>query len=209
MEGFDDYLNLNDILACSVRVPCKLKCSLRNLGSVIPANEEPDIPANTLMDMPLWLVKDLTRREGILELECPKYYKKTYREIQIADPRVLNLHKMGPNFYFVGLKFSTFKTPDSREILATLYLVCLIFIQVLRLRLKSILDHSQSTQDSEDKSYVIILDDTERYLYKLFNDQNRVFLEWQHKPKSEIKTSINVQKMRKRKQFMADNSILD
>ncbi|KAF0985936.1 hypothetical protein HZS_5254 [Henneguya salminicola] len=144
------------------------------------------------IDFPLWLVKDLARRKNIISFECPKYYKKTYRDIQDADPRVLNLHKMGPYFYLVGLKFSQINTQDSAIIIESIF-------RVLRIRLKKILDYSTHSLQIEEKEYLRTLDQTELFLFLISNNQNKKFQDWQYKPMFDVKTSILVEKNKKRK----------
>ncbi|KAF1742637.1 hypothetical protein MXB_5109 [Myxobolus squamalis] len=96
MEHIDDYFDLHDILASTCRISCKLECSIQNVGSIVSGNSSQHLPSGSNIDLPLWLVKDLSRRENIIKFDCPKYFKKSYREIQDADPKVLNLRKMGP-----------------------------------------------------------------------------------------------------------------
>lgn len=123
MEQIDDYFSLNDILASCLKVPCKVMCSLQNIGAIIPGNPGKNIPTNSTVELPLWIVKDLARREGIIEFECPKYYKKAYRDIHDASATVLNLHKMGPYFYMDGIKFSKIRSQEAFAIYSCIHKV--------------------------------------------------------------------------------------
>ena len=37
-----------------------------------------------------------------MTMQLPKFYKESYREILLADPNIVNLHKLGPNYFEFG-----------------------------------------------------------------------------------------------------------
>ena len=52
-----------------------------------------------------------------MSMQLPKAYKETYREIMLADPNVVNLHKLGWLYVYIdpGLGSRMFLAPWSRS----------------------------------------------------------------------------------------------
>lgn len=59
--------------------------------------------AKTQLELPLWLVLELTKgRQPVVKAELPKIFRETYREILKADANAVDLHKFSLNFYEFG-----------------------------------------------------------------------------------------------------------
>lgn len=76
--------------------------------------------ARTILDLPLWMARDQTAREGIT-VRLPKAFQQEARRILNADPAVVDLGKesagkgrlrFSDNFYSLGLYLLPL-TPDS------------------------------------------------------------------------------------------------
>lgn len=59
--------------------------------------------AGTNVEIPLWLAESLyARRPPLVNVELPKTYKDSYREIFNADACTVDMHKLGPHFFELG-----------------------------------------------------------------------------------------------------------
>lgn len=74
----------------------------------------------TKMELPLWLSKGLyDRKRRVLSVELPKMYREGWRTVFNADPKVVDLHKMGPYYYGLGSQMLHFDSPENPEIAQT------------------------------------------------------------------------------------------
>lgn len=75
----------------------------------------------TKMELPLWLSKGLyEKKRRVLSVELPKVYREGWRTVFNADPKVVDLHKMGPYYYGLGSQMLHFDSPENPEIAQTL-----------------------------------------------------------------------------------------
>lgn len=73
------------------------------------------------MELPLWLSKGLyERKRKVLSVELPKVFKEGWRTVFMADPNVVDLHKMGPYYYGLGSQMLHFDNPENPDIAKTL-----------------------------------------------------------------------------------------
>lgn len=73
------------------------------LGFLDPSAAEDDLKADTNTEIPIWLAESLyTRTPPLVNVELPKTYKESYREILNADACTVDLHKLGQYFYELG-----------------------------------------------------------------------------------------------------------
>ena len=63
-----------------------------------------DLARGTKLELPYWQVEGLRgpQARNYVTADLPKFYKEVYREIMSADPDVVDLQKMGPNYYEFG-----------------------------------------------------------------------------------------------------------
>lgn len=101
----NNYFSLEDILASQERVPITTKQDLPQLGFLDPQShyqiDPTNLAAGTTLELPLWMVKDLKAR-GRAQVELPKTWSLSQRQIIHADPNVVDLHRLGPHFYQTG-----------------------------------------------------------------------------------------------------------
>ena len=65
------------------------------------------------LDLPFWLVRAIFNEKfKFATIDIPKWYKTFHHEIIMADPNVVDLRKMGPNFYDFGLLLTTLLDAD-------------------------------------------------------------------------------------------------
>ncbi|VDN14481.1 unnamed protein product [Dibothriocephalus latus] len=135
------YLSVDDILATSERMPCRLRSSIPKLAPLLlgacctqqprgsrgtsdDLNDEEDIdldvPAGTKVDLPLWLVFSVgSSRRQLLALDLPIIYREGYREVFSADPWVVDLRKKGPYFYSIGCHLLSLSNPELLSVITT------------------------------------------------------------------------------------------
>lgn len=132
-----NYYSLDDILATQERVPCKVALTIQKMGKYIfrlclkylcnfdilghlnPSAAERDLQPGTSLELPLWLVSELSQsRAPLVNPELPKIYREAYREILKADACAVDLHKFSLFFYELGSHIKRFdKKQDVHETL--------------------------------------------------------------------------------------------
>lgn len=65
----------------------------------------PQLEAQAKLDLPLWLVESLAKREHV-DIELPKFYGVTYRQALRADAAHLNLASQSDFYFDVGVQLS-------------------------------------------------------------------------------------------------------
>ena len=63
------------------------------------------------IDLPMWLAM---RMNEFVKHEIPKQYRTRFQNILNADPEVVNLHKMGPKYYGMGLQVNFTKRSENQ-----------------------------------------------------------------------------------------------
>ncbi|XP_038211345.1 DNA replication complex GINS protein PSF3 [Zerene cesonia] len=132
-----NYLSITDILVSNEKVPCKFLHDLPKMGFLDPSCTEEDLKAGTNLEIPLWLAESLSsRRPPLANVDLPKVYKETYREIFNADACTVDLHKLSQYFYELGCYIA--KHDIKGEVASTL-------VNTFRQRFRMILSASVST----------------------------------------------------------------
>ena len=101
----DNYFSLEDIVASQERVPITIQQDLPQLGFLDPSSihqaDPTNLTAGSKLELPLWMAKALRGRRRI-QVELPKTWSSSQRQIMNADPTVVDLHKFGPHYYEFG-----------------------------------------------------------------------------------------------------------
>ncbi|CAG4947559.1 unnamed protein product [Colias eurytheme] len=107
------------------------------MGFLDPSCTDEDLKAGTNLEIPLWLAESLSsRRPPLCNVDLPKVYKETYREIFNADACTVDLHKLSQYFYELGCYIA--KHDIKGEVASTL-------VNTFRQRFRMILSASVST----------------------------------------------------------------
>jgi len=102
-EGFD-YYNIESILSEEEYVPCVLRHGCTGVGRILdPGSDLEDIAPETRVDMPLWMVQVMAKRQ-LVQVELPVYFKDHMRRKLRAGPGCENLRVRCMNFYTVAHK---------------------------------------------------------------------------------------------------------
>lgn len=102
-EGFD-YYDIDSIMSEEIQVPCELTHGCTGVGRVLdPGSDLEDLPANSVVDLPLWMVGTMAKRQ-LLKVELPIFLKGHMRRKLRAGPGCENLKVRCSHFYTVAHK---------------------------------------------------------------------------------------------------------
>ncbi|XP_050305991.1 DNA replication complex GINS protein PSF3 [Anthonomus grandis grandis] len=189
-----NYYSIEDILATQERTPCKFLQEVPRMGKLNPSTEEKDLKAGTELELPIWLVSEIsTGRQPVVAPELPKIYKEAYREILKADASAVDLHKFNLYFYEFGSKIKHFdKKGDVHDILLHTFIT----------RFRLIMDLAHNTES--DPTIQQKLDMLERKLFKEANVAKTKLNTWLLESGVELKAGNMVTNHRKRKRVDDD-----
>ncbi|XP_035718146.1 DNA replication complex GINS protein PSF3-like isoform X2 [Vespa mandarinia] len=133
-----DYFSINDILATEERILCTIDVTLPGLGFLDISNDSDDLKQGTKLEFPVWLTHPLNIIQGsLINIELPKVYKDSYREILQADACAVSLSKWNPHFYEVGMYLRTFNIRESEKLTENL-------LETFKCRFRLIMDWAQN-----------------------------------------------------------------
>lgn len=102
-EGFD-YYDIDSIMSEENIVPCVLRHGCTGVGKVLdPGADLDDLAAGTKVELPLWMVQVMARRQ-LLHVHLPLYFKDHMRRKIRAGPGCENLRVRCNHFYTVAHK---------------------------------------------------------------------------------------------------------
>lgn len=189
----DSYFSIDDILASQQKVPVQFDLPVYRLGFLNPSANEEHLEAGLKMELPFWLAKVLgSRVRQIVSVELPKQYKCGQRDILTADANVVDLYKLGPYYYSMGMKLLCFDHLERRELSKSL-------LETFLNRFRQIMDHSQNAFESDMYTLTCKLDETERVLFKEGQEATNQLKQWEKGSSHKISSSLVLQANRKRK----------
>jgi len=102
----DEYaLDIDHILAEEESIPSTFAIRSTNLGYLDPSSGEDDLPANSKIDLPLWLARDLYEKNMVIP-ELPRHFSHKFREEIWAGPGSVNLRSQSKYYYLTGKHLS-------------------------------------------------------------------------------------------------------
>ncbi|CAG2181498.1 unnamed protein product, partial [Oppiella nova] len=115
-----NYLDIDDIMANSQRVVTTFLQRVPGVGPVLDPNTDlPDVKVGAKLELPLWLAREL-HSESLVDVQAPKGFNRTYREILEADANCVDLHKLCPNYYRLGGHLARMALDESQDIATSL-----------------------------------------------------------------------------------------
>ena len=163
------------------------------LGYLNPNSNEEHLQVGTKSDLPFWLAKVLcSRRRQIVSVELPKAYREAQRDILSADANVVDLYKMGPYYYSLGVKLLYFDHIERGDLSKSL-------LETFLNRFRRIMDSSQNAFKEDTTPLTSKLDETERKLFQVGQKAVEEFEKWERQQSHKITTSSTIQGSRKRK----------
>ncbi|KAM6946100.1 DNA replication complex GINS protein PSF3 [Aplochiton taeniatus] len=192
--GMDEnFFSLDDILLSHERLSSRTECTFPRLGFLEKSSDSHDIPEGTKMELPLWMSKGLyERKRRVVSVELPKVYKEGWRTVFSADPKVVDLQKMGPYYYGLGSQMLHFDSPENTEIAQAL-------LQTFIGRFRRTMDSSQNAYNEDTSALVERLDCLERNLFRAGQSGLNSFQSWERGQASQLTASNLVLNYRKRK----------
>lgn len=189
----EDYFSIDDILACHQRVPCQFELPVYRLGFLNPNSNDEHLQVGTKMEVPLWLARMLcSRRRQIVNVGLPKAYREAQRDILSADANVVDLYKLGPYYYSMGVKLLRFEHFERADLSKSL-------LETFLNRFRWIMDSSQNAFQSDTTSLMSRLDEKERELFRTGQRAVQDMEKWERGESHKIMSSSVVQNRRKRK----------
>lgn len=193
LPSADSYFSIDDILASQQKVPVKFEVPVYRLGFLNPSADEEHLKTGLKIELPFWLTKVLgSKSRQIVSTELPKQYRKNQRDILNADANVVDLYKMGPYFYNMGVKILCFEHLETKEVSKTL-------LETFLNRFRQIMDNSQNADNADTYTLTSKLDETERALFALGQQATRQMEQWEKGSSHKITSSLVLQNSRKRK----------
>jgi GINS complex subunit 3 len=70
------YLDIDKVISEEERIPCFFQSDAKNLGHLDIGNTDEDLPENSKIELPLWLVTVLSKK-NMVRMELPKVGDQT------------------------------------------------------------------------------------------------------------------------------------
>ena len=195
-----DYLSCEDVSAQSQRVTCCFLRSVRGIGFVDASCESTDVAAGAKLELPLWLARVFAARK-VVEIELPKGYSETYREILQADASVVDLHKLGPDYYKFAQHLLSLGVKDGADIAKSL-------VSAFHQRFHHILDFSMnSSLDTkvEMLKFQAQLDNSELDLLVSGCKEADSYRQWESRTCDKVIANDMVSTLNKKKKVLLDD----
>ena len=189
----EDFFSIDDILTCQQRVPCQFELPVYRLGFLNPNSSDEHLQVGTKMELPLWLARVLcSRRRQIISVGLPRAYREFQRDILSADANVVDLYKLGPYYYSLGVKLLCFEHLERADLSKSL-------LETFLNRFRWIMDSSQNAFQSDTTPMMSKLDETERQLFRTGQRAVQDMERWEKGQSHKIVSSSVVQNRRKRR----------
>lgn len=215
-----NYLDLEDIQVNIKSVPIKFLLDIPNLEFLTSGSRDEVVPGYETQ-LPFWMAKVLYTH-SMIDIELPRQYNQASREVIEADPDVVDLHRMGPNFYQLGRLLLSLRREKGNNLPAFLedgqrnkfrreegemmderLEIATCLINTFHHRRKMILEHSINPlkiESTRAKQFEQRLDDLEKKLYRYGDRQLNDWIKWNDRNSDRVTSSeiaIRVSKRRK------------
>ena len=189
----EDFFSIEDILSCQQRLPCQFELPVYRLGFLNPNSSDEHLQVGTKLELPLWLARVLcSRRRQIVSVGLPRAYREQQRDILSADANVVDLYKLGPYYYAMGVKLLCFEHLERADLSKSL-------LETFLNRFRWIMDSSQNAFQSDTTPMMSKLDESERELFRTGQRAVQDMERWEKGESHRIVSSSVVQNRRKRK----------
>ncbi|CAH8618003.1 unnamed protein product [Heterobilharzia americana] len=181
------YLNIDDILASSERMSCRVRVALPSLAPLLLSDVKDktygessndicrasdEVPAGKRIELPVWLAIAIgSGRRQILNIELPPIYRDAFTEVFEADPCVVDLKRKGSMYYILLCNLLTSGHAKISQIVAT-------GTKVFQTRLKMIMDASLNACRQDTLSNTSKFDNLEMALFRIGQIERLQFERW-------------------------------
>ncbi|KAI8061793.1 hypothetical protein BC940DRAFT_309771 [Gongronella butleri] len=156
----NEYYDIDSILADYTKIPCIFQ---HTIGSQVNlTGDETAVPQGSRLEIPFWLAKAMVNltledQQALIQMELPKAFGSRVRNALDASPSSVDYRLLCPFYYIFGHKL--LKLVDLPE-LAT------VLESSFKIRLRGIMNFSQSGSNSMGQDFLQRLDETEKELFK-------------------------------------------
>jgi GINS complex subunit 3 len=162
------YYDLNDILVEDEVVSTVFHHKANGVGNLDPGSEDDNVEKGAVVELPLWLAQDLSRRKIIQVNLPPCFGAKVRKEVQ-ADPACVNLRSKCPYFYEMGCKLADITGDPS---------LGGFLLSTLRGRYRDILCKALTSTITSTPKFMTLLTQEETHLFEAGRDSMRTFQKW-------------------------------
>ncbi|KAI9907670.1 hypothetical protein PsorP6_004640 [Peronosclerospora sorghi] len=191
------YLDIDDILAGEERLKCTFQTDVLDCGYLDPSCRDSDLPINSVVELPLWLVTTLAGR-GDVTVEPPQYLTKRFRRMLKAGPSSVNLREFSTYVLAVGSQIlPCVKVEEQAEI-----------DEILRLcfggeRYRDILNNAMNALDEDTTEFTRKLTEDGKKLFEAGIRDAKDFAQWKGRNAETIKAAAVVERSLKKRKFCA------
>lgn len=177
-----NYYDINDILGEEERVPIVFDTPALDIGYLVEGTQGDDVEMGTKVELPYWLAEHLAAKK-CASFETPLYYNLKFRNSIMADTENADLRNFCQVYYHLGMRIAPWLADgndrDERELADDL-------VGIMTKRFRSIMDHSQNSQNVDNTDFTNRLSGTELQLYWEGYASAGDFLKWKHSQKQHI-----------------------
>ncbi|KAI8332279.1 DNA replication complex GINS protein psf3 [Chlamydoabsidia padenii] len=171
----DEYYSIDSILAEHTKIPCIFQQSID--AEVNLTGDETDVPQGSRIELPFWLAKALAQLtvsgdQQLMQIELPKAFGVRVRNALDASPSSVDYRLLCPFFYVFGHKLLDLVVlPELAHVLESAF----------KIRLRGIMNYSQSGVNSMGQDFIQKLDETEKELFKSGQESAVQLRHWYNK----------------------------
>eukprot|EP01104_Vermistella_antarctica_P017316 TRINITY_DN6115_c0_g1_i1.p1 TRINITY_DN6115_c0_g1~~TRINITY_DN6115_c0_g1_i1.p1 ORF type:complete len:194 (+),score=43.08 TRINITY_DN6115_c0_g1_i1:270-851(+) len=176
-----NYFSIDDILADEEVVPATFVSDAHRLGYLDPGSMEADVKAGSKTDLPLWLARELHRKEHIV-VHQPKSYGSQFKRLLAADPTVVPL----PFLYYYVAALRVSRLTNDKEMQD-------VILAAFQLRLRLILDKSYNWRETDFSYFTRMLSHGEKRLFALGQDASIGYDKWKDRLDNKLEMSGTVE----------------
>jgi len=185
-------------MANSQRVVTTFLQRVPGVGPVLDPNTDlPDVEVGAKLELPLWLAREL-HSESLVDVQAPKGFNRTYREILEADANCVDLHKLCPNYYRLGGHLARMALDESQDIATSL-------VDTFHQRYHRLVNYSVSSAGDtvgECQAFIAQLDNDERRMFRAGKEAADQMKEWDNRSIEKVTANEVVVNLRKRKHIL-------
>ncbi|KAL7754044.1 DNA replication protein [Sorochytrium milnesiophthora] len=178
-----DYYDVDDILAEQQKLPAVFTTTVPAMGYLEGSTQgDDDIQRGTKMELPLWLVEQLTLQEFV-DLSVPRQLSPSVRSAIRASAAHLDLFSLYPYFYrFCERYLSIAHDAELQGLL----------LKCFKDRLSMLLDHTQTKASDYTSELLRSLDWLERDVLRQGQESAGQVRNWSMRQSSKLKKSLSL-----------------
>lgn len=180
-----DFWDIDDILRGEESINCRFQTigvGLGHLDALRAASGAKDLPKNSVLSLPVWLMVPLARG-GSIEPILPDSYKQSMQNVLRKGAEGGRFRDKSVNYFQVGLILSWLTS--NKELASAL------FLGVLQ-RISFIIDQSAHAHRTEETDFMFMLTNFEQAIYLSGVCANEEFDLWRHGKLHEIKSLLDI-----------------